>query len=258
MAAFKDYARYYNLLYAGKDYGAEAAFVLARLLGAGCRPASVLDLGCGTGRHALEFASKGIAVEGVDLSPTMLQLGREAIGKTDLGPACPTPVLHEGDVRSVRLGKNFDAAVSLFHVMSYQNTEQDALAMLNTARAHLAPGGLFFFDFWHGPGVLRALPEKRVRAMGDGHTAIKRVATPVHRLADNIVEVHYDVEITDKIKNQASNIKEEHHMRYWFLPELRHLAGQAGFTAAACGGWMHERAPGLEDWNAWMLFKLAA
>src|SRR5436190_13482743 len=51
---------YYNRLFAGKDYAHEAATVatvLNRLLPAGCH--EIVDVGCGTGRHAIEFARLG-------------------------------------------------------------------------------------------------------------------------------------------------------------------------------------------------------
>lgn len=127
------------MLYADKDYAGDTGFVLERLQSFGCGPRTLLDLGCGTGRHALELALRDIAVEGVDLSPAMLEMGRRQSATVAVAqPGISVPVLHEGDARSVRLGKTFDAVTSLFHVMSYQNTEEDVLAVLETARTFTA------------------------------------------------------------------------------------------------------------------------
>ena len=254
MTVFADYARYYNLLYREKDYAGETAFVLDVLNKHGCSPETVLDLGCGTGRHALEMAKQGIAVTGVDMSDTMLALGHETINCLD--PAAfsvPLPELRNGDARTARLDKTFDAVVSLFHVMSYQNTEEDALAVMETARMHMKPGGFFLFDFWHGPGVLTDLPAAREKLIEDSVSRVVRKASPVHRVCDNVVEVHYNVALTDKTTGRETVLKECHNMRYWFLPELRYLAKQAGFRIVHEGGWMHNEAPALEDWNAWIL-----
>ena len=57
MTVFADYARYYNVLYKDKDYAAEVSFILQCLQNTGSTPGTLLDLGCGTGRHALEMAS---------------------------------------------------------------------------------------------------------------------------------------------------------------------------------------------------------
>ena len=253
MSVFGDYARYYNLLYKDKNYRQESAFVLERLNACNCQPRTLLDLGCGTGRHAFEVAKQGVVTTGVDMSQTMLDMGREELGRTSGFPAgLPLPCLLSGDARSVRLGKTFDAVTSLFHVMSYQNTEEDALAELETARQHLKPGGVFFFDFWYGPGVLTDPPTERDRVMEDADTLVQRHAKPVHRVNDNIVEVHYTITLTDKRTGAKIELYESHSMRYWFMPELRYLAKQSGFTVVAEGRWMDTHSPAPGTWNAWM------
>ncbi|MDR2573388.1 MAG: class I SAM-dependent methyltransferase [Desulfovibrio sp.] len=252
MTVFTDYARYYNLLYKDKDYAGETDFVLGILRKHG-QAASVLDLGCGTGRHAVEMARRGIEATGVDMSETMLVMGKEALDA--LAPtefSVPLPDLRRGDARTARLGGTFDAVVSLFHVMSYQNTEEDALSVMKTAKTHLKPGGLFLFDFWYGPGVLTEPPTERHKVMEDGDTLVCRHAKPIHRINDNIVDVHYTIELTNKTTGAKSELRELHAMRYWFMPELHYLVRQAGFTLVAEGGWLNDHAPDSETWNAWM------
>ena len=253
MAVFDEYARYYNLLYKDKDYQAEADFVLDRLARAGCTPASLLDLGCGTGRHALIMAQRGVRVVGIDMSETMPAMGRDFFSRHN--PSPPVPELRLADARTLRLNRVFDAVISLFHVMSYQNTEKDASALLAAAGAHLAPGGLFLFDFWHGPGVLTDPPAGRRRELEDERIRIIRTAEPEHRVNDNIVVVHYHVAVTEKATGRQTEFREDHSMRYWFLPELRHLAEQEGFQAVRSGAWLTENPPGPDTWNAWMLLQ---
>lgn len=256
MTVFGDYARYYNVLYQDKDYAGEADFVLSCLKRRHEAPRTLLDLGCGTGRHALEMARRGVSVTGVDRSATMLEMGCQALAAApDLPPDITPPRLLEGDARTVRLDARFDAVTSLFHVMSYQNTEEDALAELETARRHLKPGGCFLFDFWYGPGVLTDPPTERERAMEDARTRVQRHARPVHRISDNIVEVHYDIRLTDKATGSESSLSEMHAMRYWFLPELRYLARMTGFQPVAAGAWMQHDMLSGTPWNAWMLLE---
>lgn len=249
---FGDYAQYYNLLYKDKDYASETDFILEVLRRCGCSPSTLLDLGCGTGRHALEMARRGVQVTGVDLSQTMLDMGAEMLRLHAAVPEIPLPHLHQGDVRTVRLNQIFDAVVSLFHVMSYQNVEADILAEFETAKAHLCEGGLFLFDFWYGPGVLTDPPTKRQRTMEDNRTRVVRRALPLHRVNDNVVEVNYHITLTDKASSIQSQLCETHSMRYWFMPELRHLAQCSGFTVVSEGAWMQEGVPHEHTWNAWM------
>lgn len=75
MNVFGDYARYYNVLYRDKDYSGETTFILNCLKRYGSCPTTLLDLGCGTGRHALEMSKRGISATGVDISTTMLADG---------------------------------------------------------------------------------------------------------------------------------------------------------------------------------------
>lgn len=256
MSIFGDYARYYNVLYQDKEYAAETEFILDCLKRHGGMPVTLLDLGCGTGRHALEMARRGVCVTDVDMSATMLEMGRQLLATSpDLPVGVLPPQLQEGDARTVRLGKCFDAVTSLFHVMSYQNTEEDALAVMETARQHLKPGGLFLFDFWYGPGVLTDPPTERERVMEDAHTRVYRHAHPVHRVNDNLVEVHYSIDLLDKTTESRSSLQEVHKMRYWFLPELRHLASVGGFTVMAEGAWRSFAMPESTTWNGWTLLQ---
>lgn len=251
MSVFGAYSLYYNLLYADKDYAAESAFVLGLLQKYGKKPATVLDLGCGTGRHDLELARKGIHVTGLDLSESMLEMGKLQIAEAETGQG--SVELLRGNACSARLGRTFDAVISLFHVLSYQTESRQALEMLRTAAAHLEPGGLFLADFWFGPAVLRIWPEERAKIMENDLARVSRHAMPQIDVCKDVVNVHYDIEIEDRATGEKSELAEDHPMRYWFLPELAYLARKAGFEVAAYGAWEKESAPGVDDWAAWIL-----
>ena len=76
MPIFSDYSRCYNLLYADKDYAAEAAYVARHIRRVSPEAQSILELGCGTGRHAHHFASHGFNLHGVDLSQEMIEVAQ--------------------------------------------------------------------------------------------------------------------------------------------------------------------------------------
>src|SRR5690348_12071175 len=76
MNVFGKYARYYDLLYREKDYAAEAAYVLGLVRKSVPEACSILELGCGTGVHAVHIAESGLFIHGVDCSASMLEQAR--------------------------------------------------------------------------------------------------------------------------------------------------------------------------------------
>ncbi|MDX6767893.1 MAG: class I SAM-dependent methyltransferase, partial [Elusimicrobiota bacterium] len=138
-------AAVYDLLYADKPYAAEARALDRALRRRRPRGRALLELGCGTGRHALELARRGWRVTGVDRSRGMLARARRRATGAGL-PRERRPVFRLGDLRGIRLGRRFDAVVALFHVFSCLRDEAELAAALAAARAHLRRGGTLVFD----------------------------------------------------------------------------------------------------------------
>lgn len=244
---FDAYARYYDLLYRDKDYAAEAEFVAAQLRRHQPAGRRILELGCGTGIHAEYLARQGFLVHGVDLSAEMLAKA-EARKASLPAEIAERLTFSQGDVRTVRVDGTFDAVVSLFHVMSYQNSNADLAAAFATAAHHLASGGVFMFDYWYGPAVLLQKPEVRVKRLGDDQIEVIRIAEPVLRLAENVVDVNYSVLIKTKASGEVRQVDETHSMRYLFLPEIPQLAQGPEWGASTSTAWLKDVAPTEADW----------
>lgn len=122
-----------------KEYRREAAHV-ARILRGATSPAprTVLELGSGGGNSALHLKRR-FAMTLVDLSPGMLKVSRR------LNPECEHV---KGDIRTLRLGRTFDA-VFVHDAICHMTTEHDLRAVMQTAFEHCRPGGvaLFIPDF---------------------------------------------------------------------------------------------------------------
>jgi SAM-dependent methyltransferase len=249
VSVFAGSARYYDLFYDRKDYAGEAEYVCGLLRKYAPDVTSVLDLGCGTGRHALCLAEKGFRVVGVDRSTQMLDQAKL------LGGSAPAQIqdrlsFHEGDVQTLRLNMEFDAVVALFHVMSYQTTDEALTATIETARTHLRSGGVFLFDCWYGPGVLRDPPQARSRSIDDEGRRILRNAEPKMMRDANVVDVNYDFVVTDTVSGSREEFRETHKMRYFFKPDMFRLLEMHNFEPLACLEWMKNDAPGESAWNA--------
>ena len=137
-------ARIYDLLYTGtgiKDYPAESEALHETIQQASPGARTLLDVACGTGAH-LEILRRWYYVEGVDLSPEMLEVARERL---------PDVPLHVADMRTLELGRTFDAVTCLFSAIGYAT---DMAAMRSTIQRladHLAPGGVLIVDGWVRP-----------------------------------------------------------------------------------------------------------
>jgi SAM-dependent methyltransferase len=248
MNHFRGYSRYYDLLYRDKDYAGEVLFVRELLEKYGNGVQSILELGCGTGIHAGLLAEQGYSVLGIDRSDEMLDqaLSRRA--------GLPDAVISRldfsrGDLRSFRSGRKFDAVLSLFHVMSYQLTDADLLLAFKTAKDHLRKGGIFIFDCWYGPAVLRELPSTRVKRFEDGEIEVIRIAEPQMHVNLNSVDVRYQILIKDKDSNSIETVTESHPMRYLFFPEIERLFETVGIKLLFSCEWLTGREPGADTWG---------
>ena len=239
------YAQHYDLFYRDKNYQTEADYVadLIRHHQPGAK--TILDLGCGSGRHDSCFAEMGFSAVGVDSSPEMIQLGSS---RTQPGDDRLKFVL--GDIRQLRLDLTFDAVVSLFHVMSYQTTQQDVSDTFATARVHLPPGGLFVFDFWYGPAVLTDRPMVRCKEYCADELTVVRVAEPELLPNRNLVKIAYSIFLKETGEDRYVRSNETHTMRYFFEPELQEICHGHGFEVVGFRGWMSDRAPDLSTWYA--------
>jgi ubiquinone/menaquinone biosynthesis C-methylase UbiE len=135
MKLYDELAEWWPLFSAPEDYAEEAAY-FARVLSEACnpQPRTVLELGSGGGNNALYLKSK-FEMTLVDLSPQMLDVSRV------LNPECEH---HAGDMRTVNLGRTFDA-VFIHDAIAYMTNVEDLQAAIHTAYRHCRAGGVALF-----------------------------------------------------------------------------------------------------------------
>jgi SAM-dependent methyltransferase len=255
MSVFGLYAEYYDRVYRDKDYNSEAKFVHGLLQQYNPGAKSILDLGCGTGRHAVQLAEIGYLVQAVDLSPRMIQAAQRR--KEQLPCEIQERVSFiEADIRRVHFGVRYDAVVSLFHVLSYQVTDEDVMMVLTTASQHLSPAGVCLFDFWYGPAVLSDPPVVRVRRLEEENLKIVRITEPKLYPNENLVDVDYLFFVQENNGTKIRDFAETHRMRYFFLPELHRWLKLAGLNLLKSREWLTENAPGTHTWSVYVAAQL--
>ena len=130
---------------------------------------TLLELGCGGG-HLLSHLTPHFITEAVDLSPQMLEISRRIN---------PQTLHHVGDMRTFRLGREFDV-VAIHDAVNYMITEDDLRAAIETAAVHLNPGGVVLLapdcvqETFSGPRVVEWTREAEDRSV----TFIEYVGKP--------------------------------------------------------------------------------
>jgi SAM-dependent methyltransferase len=132
---YSELAPWFHLLTAPEDYAEEEAFYSAIFLDvAAAPPRTLLELGSGGGNMASHYKRRFAATLS-DVSEEMLAISRR------INPECEHV---QGDMRSLRLGRTFDA-VFVHDAVSYLIAEDDVRRAIETAFVHLRPGGTAIF-----------------------------------------------------------------------------------------------------------------
>jgi SAM-dependent methyltransferase len=251
---FGKYAQYYDLLYKDKNYLGEVDFIEKMLRKHAPTTVDVLELGCGTGTHAIHLAKMGYKIHGIDLSESMIDVARQRAATLPSG-LNKNLKFSRGNACDCNVDNLFDAVLSLFHVVSYQSTNNDLIALFKNAANHLKPGGVFIFDYWFGPAVLTDLPAVRVKRLESDAMRITRLSEPEINVQTSCVDVKYQVMICDKATQVVSEITETHRMRYLFLTEIELLARLTGLVVEVTGEWMTDRIPNQDTWGVYSVLR---
>lgn len=131
---YGDLAVWWPLISPPEEYAEEAAFAATVLRSASIPVREVLELGSGGGHNAAHLKAS-FTMTLTDLSEDMLDVSRR------LNPECDH---HGGDMRTVRLGRTFDA-VYAHDAIDYMTTEADLRRAIATAFVHCHPGGIAVF-----------------------------------------------------------------------------------------------------------------
>jgi SAM-dependent methyltransferase len=128
---YQDLAPWWPLISPPEEYAREAVFVI-KAVGLASGPVrDVLELGSGGG-HLASHLRDHFSMTLADLSEDMLGQSRP------LNPGCEHLA---GDMRTMRLGRTFDA-VLVHDAVDYMTTEEDLTQVIGTAFAHCRPGGV--------------------------------------------------------------------------------------------------------------------
>jgi SAM-dependent methyltransferase len=221
---YTELAEWWPLISPPEVYAVEAAY-LASVLGSAVPPVrDVLDLGSGGG-HVAAHLKERFAMTLVDLSADMLAVSRR------LNPECPHL---EGDMRTVRLGRPFDA-VLVHDAVDYVTCKADLRQVIDTAYAHCRPGGIALFVPDHVADTFRAYSGHGGGSDAAGRQASFQECTWDPDPGDDWVRAEYEF-VLRAADGTVQVIEEAHRLGAFHRGQwLRMLAG-AGFEAESRAG----------------------
>lgn len=166
---------YYAMLYQHRDYR-EAQLLIDNLVHNVQLPAGgkVLDLACGSGRHAIYFNELGFDVTGVDLSRNKIAQARTQENSTLRFVV--------GDMRALDLPDKYDLVTNLFTSMGYFADVNDNLLVFESVHNVLADEGTFVLDYLNATWIEKNLSPHATHDVEGVHFEIRK------RIVDGVVE----------------------------------------------------------------------
>ena len=138
MNVFHEYSQYYDLLYQDKDYQSETQFLNSLLKSYGVVQGKILELGCGTGKHAIFLASLGYEILGIDISHEMIELANK--NKSELPSIIADRIVfQQGDACAIPFpDQSFDVVLAVECIFHFPDRKQ----FFKEAYRVLKPGGV--------------------------------------------------------------------------------------------------------------------
>jgi len=206
---FSETARYYDLIYDEfRDYEGDVARVAEWVRRLAPEARTILDVGCGTGRHAQGLTSRyGYQVDGLDIEAGFVEIARER---------CPGGRFAVGDMADFDLGRRYDVVLCLFSSIGYVKTRERLAASARCLVRHLAPGGVAVVEAWMTPEAFTAGKVYLLTAERED-LKVSRMSSSVVREGVSILDFHYLIGTPEGVEH----VRETHELALFTEEEMR-------------------------------------
>lgn len=183
----------------------------------------VFDVGCGTGRHVLSLATKGIHVDGLDISPISVGEAQKATNLLQL--EIPKPELYIDDARELpqkhpELAGRYSLAINLFSSFGYYESDEEQLTLLRGINHILQPKGALLLDLPNKDFILQNFSEQSEYIVDELTVGVNRKYDPNHS------RIKTKTRVTDGQTEDVMDVA----MNLYSYTDINQLLRQAGFT----------------------------
>jgi SAM-dependent methyltransferase len=216
----------------------EVTDLLALLDEHGIEPERALDVACGIGRHSIELARAGVAVDGVDVSPEYVERARERAVDAGVSDETSFDVVDMRDMDAI--DDEYDVVLNWFAFGYFEDDVNEAIA--EQFREHVAPNGGLVVGVDNGHGLLGDFQETAA--------SVKRDVIQVERLEYSPETGRLEVVIT-KFRERDDGYEFIGEVpwdtRLYAPAEFRRLLERAGFSSVALYGGLDGASLGRES-----------
>ncbi len=228
---FEKFGEYYDLIYQFIDYEQECD-VLEKIFAKFCqkRPKNILDIGCGTGSHALILSKRGYSVTGIDLSEVMIE---KAKNKAEIEKLATEFLVQ--DMRNINLSRKFDCAICMFGAFGYMTTPEDLASFLSGLKQCLNKNGLFIFEFW-SIGGLKSTPYQSWMKTRNEDLTLYRLSVSNFDPKTKTLKIEFEF-LVIRERKLAETFTEMHKIRCYKLNEIQRYLESNQFKQISAYGW---------------------
>lgn len=235
------FAEYYDLITGHKDYAKECDFIEAALSGFLENPPNkLLDIGCGTGTHALELARRGYRVFAFDIAMPMVEMAKKKDAKKQVQ-------FRHGHITDYK-GESFDATICMFDTVGYLPTFPDFVNFLRDILAAMSNRGVLIFDAWNGLAVMKVKPSSKLRVFDTEKGKIYRYTEPELDVAKQITVLNYHCLVV-KGRQVVDEFDSVHNIKFYTPEQIKEALDASGFKILKSGAAINlEKEISDEDW----------
>jgi len=189
----------------------------------------VLDVGCGTGSHAILLADAGCDVTATDLDADAIAVACAKCSTQEVRFLCR-------DVATLDMD-GFDLALSMFNVVNYIDCPQALGRFLVAIAERLRHGGVYVFDCWNGEAALIDPPRNEDREVAIDNLHIAIAIRPTLDRTNQSVQVSNLVTVTHP-DGTTESFPYDYTSTLWTPRDLQRILADAGFESVQVRQWM--------------------